>query len=68
MVNALTWRKVLAVLHADLKNPIEKLKRNFSQGIKYFEQILDVEKQGSDIKKYRLKKRRISRTKSTIKY
>jgi hypothetical protein len=57
MVNALTWRKVLAVLRADLEKPIERLKKNIALGTKYFEQLLDDEKRGNDIKKYRNKKR-----------
>ena len=61
MVHALTWRKVLAVLHADLDKPIAKLKKNLDNGVKYFEQLLDDEKRGSDIKKYRIKKRRRSK-------
>jgi len=61
MVNALTWRKVLAVLRSDLKNPIEKLKKDLTKGAKYFEQLLDSEKRGNDIKKYRIKQRQISR-------
>ena len=62
MVNALTWRKVLAVLRHDLEKPIAKLKKDIDLGAKYFEQLLDDEKRGSDIKKYRIKKRRSSKS------
>ena len=65
MVNALTWRKVLAVLRADLEKPIENLKKNLSQRVKYFEQILDDEKRDNDIRKYHIKKRRKQNVKST---
>ena len=58
MVNALTWRKVMAVLRADLVEPIEKFKKDLSKGAKYFDQLLDDDKKGNDIKKYRIKKRR----------
>ena len=64
MVNALTWRKVLAVLRSDLEKPIERLKKDIALDAKYFEQLLDNEKRGSDIKKYRIKKRRRSKIKS----
>ena len=58
MVNALTWRKVLAVLRSDLEKPIERLKKDLALGVKYFEGLLDDEKRGSDIKKYQIKKKR----------
>lgn len=58
MVNALTWRKVLAVLRSDLEVRIGVMKKNLSLGTQYFEQLLDDEKRGTDIKKYRIKKRR----------
>jgi len=58
MVNALTWRKVLAVLRSDLEVPIVKLKRDIAAGTKYFEILLNDEKRGIDIRKYRIKKRR----------
>ena len=61
MVNGLTWRKVLAVLRSDLEKPIAKLKRDLSNGTKYFEQLLDNEQRGYDIKKFRIKKRRTAR-------
>jgi hypothetical protein len=63
MVNALTWRKALAVLRSDLETPIKKLKKDISLGTQYFENFLNDEQRGSDIKKYRIKKRRRSREK-----
>ena len=65
MDHALTWRKVLAVLRADLEKPIAKLKKDLYNGAKYFEQLLDDEKRGRDAKKYRIKKLRISKTRNT---
>jgi len=41
-----------------LEKPIAKLKKDLGNGAKYFEQLLDDEKRGNDIKKYRIKKRR----------
>jgi hypothetical protein len=61
MVNALTWRKVLAVLRSDLEKQIEKLKKDLTKCVKYFEHLLDDEKMGNDIKKYRIKRRRRSK-------
>jgi len=58
MVNALTWRNILAVLRSDLEKQIERLKKDIALGTKYFEQLLDDEKRGSDIKKYQIKKKR----------
>ena len=58
MVDALTWRNVLTVLHADLAPQIARFKKDLGNGIKYFEQLLDDEKRGNYIKKYRIKNRR----------
>jgi hypothetical protein len=58
MSNTLTWRKVLAVLRSDLEPRIRVMKRNLNLGTQYFEQLLDDEKRGSDVKKFRIKKRR----------
>ena len=58
MCNSLTWRKVLKVLRIDLEPRIKILKKNLSLGTQYFEQLLDDEKRGTDIKKYRIKKKR----------
>jgi hypothetical protein len=63
MCNALTWRKVLAVLRSDMEVRIGIMKKNITLGTKYFEELLDDEKRGSDIKKYRIKKSRRPRTK-----
>jgi len=62
MVNALTWRKVLAVLRSDLEKPIERLKKDIALGTRYFEQLLDDEQRGRDIKKYQIKKKRKNKT------
>ena len=61
MCNTLTWRKTLAVLRSDLEPRIKVMKRSLSLGTKYFEQLLDDEKRGSDIKKYRIKKKRLKK-------
>lgn len=61
--NALTWRKVLAVLRSDLEGPIKELKRKVALGAKYFEDLTDEEKRGKDVEKYRIKKRKRPRPK-----
>jgi len=66
MVNALTWRKVLAVLRHDLERPIDKLKKDIELGAKYFEHLLDDEQRGNDIKKYRIKRQRRPKIKNEL--
>lgn len=61
MCNAVTWRKVLAVLRSDLEPRINRMKKNLVLGTKFFEELLDDEKRGSDIKKYRIKKKRLKK-------
>lgn len=57
--NALTWRKTLAVLRSSID--LARLKKDLLLKEKYFEEILDDEKRGRDVKKYQVKKRRRSK-------
>ena len=56
--------EVLAgVLRADREKPLAKLKKDLGNGAKYCEQLLDYDKRGNDIKKYRIKKYSIAKAK-----
>ena len=59
MVNALTWRKTLAVLRSDLDSKIEKLKKDLALGTVYFENIINEDADlKKSVEKYRIKKKR----------
>ncbi|MDL2279805.1 CHC2 zinc finger domain-containing protein [Desulfovibrio sp. OttesenSCG-928-G11] len=64
MVNGLTWRKVLAVLRIDLEPRIKIMKKNLALGPKYFENLLDEEKRGKDVEKFRIKKKRLQKART----
>ena len=61
--NALTWRRTLNVLRGLI--PIAQFKKDLELKEKYFEQLLDDEEQGYVIRKYRIKKSRKPRAKTS---
>lgn len=54
--NGLTWRKTLAVLRSEIH--MDKFKKDLKLEEKFFERLLEDEKQGRVIRKYQIKKSR----------